>query len=183
MPSLEVEQCFKVKDEGNIQYIDVVSLYPTVQYYDPFPLGHPEKIYRPRFYDFNWFGFVKCKVLAPKDLYLPVLPVKVKINGYEKLVFPLCVKCTEMQQPTCNHTDEERSFTGTWSTIEVREAFSQGYTIEKIYEVWHFEQSTELWKDYVANFLKIKLESSPHTFPTKEEYAVYIKKKKNLTLI
>ena len=74
-------ECFKVKAEGNIQYIDVVSLYPTVQYYDAFPQGHPKKIYKPRFYNGNWFGFIKCKVLAPKNLYLPVLPVKIKVDG------------------------------------------------------------------------------------------------------
>src|SRR5262249_36545498 len=37
----------------------------------------------------------------------------------------------------------------------------KGYQIQEIYEVWHFEnRSTELWKEYVRKFLKIKLETS-----------------------
>ena len=36
-----------------------------------------------------------------------------------------------------------------------------GYQVEKIYEVWHFEEtSRDLFKSYVGKFLKIKAESS-----------------------
>ena len=63
----------------------------------PHPIGHPDKIIRPNYYDKNWFGLVKCKVLAPQDLYVPVLPVKVKMDKAEKFVFPLCLRCAEKQ--------------------------------------------------------------------------------------
>jgi hypothetical protein len=179
-------ECFKLKREvtgdEKIRYIDVVSLYPTVQYYDAYPLGHPKKIYNPLFYNLNWFGFMKCKVLAPQNLYLPVLPVRVKMGQNEKLVFPLCVKCAELNQSVCNHTDEERMFVGTWTTVEVREAFSQGYQVVKTYEVWHFEKTYTLWNEYVKSFMKIKLETSPHTFATKEEYMADIKRKLDIDL-
>ena len=50
-------------------------------------------------------GLIKCTVLPPKDLYLPVLPVR--IDG--KLMFPLCRSCAEMKNHgVCNHTDTER---------------------------------------------------------------------------
>ena len=29
------------------RYIDVVSLYPTVMYYDKYPIGHPTRIIKP----------------------------------------------------------------------------------------------------------------------------------------
>ena len=67
----------KLKVQNKIlQYIDVCSLYPTVQYFDYYPVGHPEKIYKPEKYDKNWYGLIKCKILPPKKLYHPVLPTK-----------------------------------------------------------------------------------------------------------
>ena len=59
-----------------LRYIDVCSLYPTVQYFDNYPVGHPEKISKPEKYNKDWYGLIKCKILAPKKLYHPVLPIK-----------------------------------------------------------------------------------------------------------
>ena len=41
-------------------------------YYDTYPTGHPERISKPEQYDMSWYGFVFCKILAPRGLYLPV---------------------------------------------------------------------------------------------------------------
>ncbi|XP_060855012.1 uncharacterized protein LOC132932655 [Metopolophium dirhodum] len=154
-----------------MRYIDVCSLYPTVNYYDHYPVGHPEKIFKPKVYDKKWFGLIKCKILPPRNLYHPVLPVKIKMEKSEKLLFPLCYKCAVDQKPSCNHSKNERQFTGTWTTDEVNKALEKGYIITKIYEVWHFkEKSTDLFKDYVDNFMKIKLESSKHNYSSDEEY-------------
>ncbi|KAL4101205.1 hypothetical protein QTP88_021225 [Uroleucon formosanum] len=149
-----------------MRYIDVCSLYPTVNYYDHYPVGHPEKIFKPKVYDKNWFGLIKCKILPPRNLYHPVLPVKIKMEKSEKLLFPLCY-----QKPSCNHSKNEKQFTETWTTDEVNKALEKGYIITKIYEVWHFEEkSTDLFKDYVDNFMKIKLESSKHNNSSDKEY-------------
>src|SRR5271155_795862 len=43
---------FKSKNQKG-RYIDVVSLYPTVMYYDKYPIGHPTKIVKPDAYDRN----------------------------------------------------------------------------------------------------------------------------------
>ena len=52
----------------------------------------------------------------------------------------------------------------------MEKALERGYKIVKIYEVLHFEDSsTELWKEYIRKFLKIKLESSEFTC-SEEEY-------------
>jgi hypothetical protein len=48
----------------------------------------------------------------------------------------------------------------------------------EIYEVWHFkEKSNSLFKEYVKNFMKIKLETSPwqNDFKTIQEYITTIK--------
>ena len=85
------------------KYIDVVSLYPTVMYYDRYPVGHPSKISKPVKYDNNWFGFVYCKVLPPKGLYVPVLPYKQKTKEATKLLFGLCKACMSRIGAKCTH--------------------------------------------------------------------------------
>src|SRR2546421_4438405 len=65
----------------------------------------------------SYFGFVKCKVLPPRQLKHPVLPYR---TG-DKLVFPLCHKCAVQQnQNTCTHANTERVLTNTWTTAELK---------------------------------------------------------------
>ena len=90
------------------------------------------------------------------------------MNG--KLLFALCKTCAETkQQETCNHTDEERSFIGTWVSDELKKALEKGYEIIEMYEVWHFEKTSQydpdtktggLFTEYVNTFLKMKQEAS-----------------------
>ena len=57
------------------------------------------------------------------------------------------------------------------------------YEIVEIYEVWHFEKKTKnLFKGYVKDFMKIKLESSPHDYNSNEEYIQDIKEKLGIEL-
>ncbi len=113
-------------------------------FYDKFSIGHLVKYINPPEFDQNWFGIIKCKVLPPQNLYIPVLPVKVNTGKAEKLIFHLCLKCSKQNiQEECSHTPVERQFVGTWSTVEVHKAVEVGYEIKEIYEVWHFEHSTE----------------------------------------
>ena len=161
---------FKENEYG--RYVDFCSLYPTVQYYKKYPIGHPVKIHNPKKYSkTSWYGLIKCKVLPPRKLYHPVLPQRIKTDSYEKLVFTLCKKCAESRiQTKCVHTEEQRSFVGTWTTDEVRKAVDKGYKILNTYEVWHFAKTSEdLFKGYIRRFMKIKLESSKYDFETKYE--------------
>ena len=89
----------------------------------------------------SYFGIVKCHVVPPKNLYHPVLWHHDKENN-DKLMFDLNDKI------------------GTWTTVELIKAFDKGYIIDKIYEVWHFEDSSiDLFKSYIQKFLKIKTEA------------------------
>ena len=179
---------FKEGEKG--KYVDFVSLYPTVQFYKDYPVGHPEKIFLPDEYDSNWFGFVKCKVLPPRGLYHPVLPLKMTCRNAEKLLFPLCKKCAVLKsQKKCLHSDEERMFVGTWCTNELNVAVEKGYEIQKIYEVWNFKnRSNELFKGYVKKFMKIKMESSELktgegcTYKSVDEYRKVVKSKLGIEL-
>ncbi|XP_062575191.1 uncharacterized protein LOC134237107 [Saccostrea cucullata] len=165
-------------EEGDMRYVDVCSLYPYVLKHRPFPVGHPE-IITDEFQDVrNYFGLIHCRVLPPRDLYHPVLPYRT--GG--KLLFPLCRTCAERQDSTsqdrCQHTDQERSLTGTWVTTELHKALDMGYTLDRIYEVWHFKESSqELFRSYIDTFLKIKQEASgfPPDCKTSEQEQDYIR--------
>ena len=160
---------FKENECG--RYVDFCSLYPTVQYYKKYPIGHPVKIHNPKKYCKSWYGLIKCKVVLQKGLYHAVLPQRIKVDSYEKLIFTLCKTCAETSnQNKCKHSDNERSLIGTWTTDEVNEAIKKGYKVLETYEVWHFAKSTDtLFKGYIRRFMKMKLESSKYDFKTEEE--------------
>jgi ribosomal protein S20 len=180
-----IKLLYTCRKSHKIRYIDVCSLYPTVQFYDYYPVGHPIKILEPNYYDRNWYGFIKCKILPPRALYHPVLPTKIHMGKSEKLLFPLCLTCAKNKIQKCNHSDNERVIIGTWTTDEVNLAIEKGYKIDKVYEVWHFkEKSNELFRGYVKDFMKIKLETSSwkNDFNTIEEYINTVKEKLDITL-
>ena len=168
-----IKLLYNFKENECGRYVDFCSLYPTVQYYQKYPIGHPTKIFNHEKYDKSWYGLIKCKVFPPIRLYHPVLPQRIKVDNYEKLIFTLCKTCAETRnQNKCNHTDAKRSFIGTWTTDEISKAIDKGYKVLRTYEVWHFDKSTDdLFKGYIRRFMKIKLESSNYEFKTKEEGA------------
>ncbi|XP_076840662.1 uncharacterized protein LOC143485207 isoform X1 [Brachyhypopomus gauderio] len=140
-----------------IEYYDFTSLYPFVNKTKTYPVGHPTIIFK----DFepleNYFGIFRIKVLPPRGLWMPVLPFRV--GG--KLLFPLCRECVIAGMSNCQHSDAERALTSTWSSIEVLKALELGYTVIRIFEVWHFPaSSSELFSGYIKMFLKTKQESS-----------------------
>ena len=179
---------FKEGEKG--RYVDFVSIYPTVQFSKTYPIGHPTKLKDPKTLDRSWFGFIKCKVEAPRGLYHPVLPVRTKCGKDEKLLFPLCRTCAETQSTkTCNHDSKERSFIGTWCSNELFKAVDQGYKVHRTFEVWHFEESSnDLFTDYVKKFMKIKMESSklsvgPNcTYKSVDEFKQTVKDKLGIEL-
>jgi len=85
------------------KYINVVSLYPTVMYYDKYPTDYPERISKPEQYDMSWFEFVYCKILAARGLCLLILPYKQKTKQAMKLLFGLCRTCMAQMDAKCTH--------------------------------------------------------------------------------
>lgn len=158
------------------------SLYPSVNKYAKYPLGHPEIITSNFRQLSNYFGLAKVKVLPPRHLFHPVLPYL--SNG--KLKFPLCKTCADTEnQDDCRCSDSDRVITGTWCTPELDLAVSKGYTILKFYEVYHFNESSQydrttgsggLFSGYVNLFLKFKQEASgfPAECQTDEQKMEYI---------
>ena len=165
------------KADEQIEYADIVSEYPTVLKYRDFPAKHPQILLEPGTTDINqWFGMVKCKVLPPRKLYHPVLPV----HAEGKLLFPLCRSCIpaelEKESPfrscTCPHSDEERAILGTWCSPELQKAVEKGYQILHVYEVHHFaERLNGFCPSYIDKWMAVKAENSklPSWVQTQED--------------
>ena len=156
-----------VASEGEeIRYVDITSLYPWVNKNAVYPIGHPTIITQPRIQDIaNYFGIALVDILAPSNLFHPVLPVR---SG-EKLTFPLCASCVKEEQAKpmlqrtyyCQHTDAERMLRGTWCTPEIIKAVEKGYRVVQIHEVWHFQKQQEgLFRDYVNTWLTLKQQAA-----------------------
>lgn len=184
---------YKAAEDETIQYYDFTSLYPWTNKYCRYPIGHPS-IVTDNFQDISqYFGLAKIKILPPTKLYHPVLPYKSR----GKLMFPLCKTCADNEnQNECTCSVVERAITGTWCTPEIQMATSKGYKILKIYEVYHFTESSKydvesceggLFAQYVNMFLKIKQEASGfptecNTEETKRKYINEYKEKEGIQL-
>ncbi|XP_055336572.1 uncharacterized protein LOC129587021 [Paramacrobiotus metropolitanus] len=148
----------QVAADEQICYFDVNSEYPFVNKNRRYPVGHPTIITK-NFQDIrSYFGVVSCEVLPPGDLQYPVLPYR----SCGKLTFPLCRTCMEKHlNNKCQHADCERTITGTWCTPEIQKALDNGYSIVRIFEVWHFDKHEDrLFENYINQFLKLKTEAS-----------------------
>lgn len=172
-----------------IKYVDVQSLYPYVCKNKHYPIGHPKCLIGPKLRDMgtdiNKFeGLVKCRILPPKGLHIPLLPSHVIC----KLMFVLCNSCAETEnQGPCTHSQKKRALTGTWVTPELQEAVRVGYKILDFYEAWQYDETTiydpitgkgGLFADYMNTFMKIKMESSgfPDYCKTDENKQQYIER-------
>ncbi|XP_034236318.1 uncharacterized protein LOC117642344 [Thrips palmi] len=169
-----------------IKMADVVSEYPNANLRGCYPLDHPS-IYLegdPQMPPVDtWNGIVKCTVLPPRDLYLPVLPYK--CNG--KLMFPLCRTCVETESSDlCLHSNPlDRQLTGEWCAPELHLALQKGYTLMAIHEVYQYPRTMqyepETGKDgllsaYVRRFMALKIQASgwPAECDTQEKKEIFM---------
>ena len=81
-------------------------------------------------------------------------------------MFPLCKAFAVNTLSKCEHSNEERSFIGTWTHIELQKAIEKGYEIVKIYEAHHFEHTSDkLFKGYMDYFVGMKQKSAKNNNP------------------
>ena len=137
----------KAAPNETIKYVDVVSLYPWVNYTCEYPVGAP-----------TWLqlsdatpdqicelintkiGYYEVTIIPPTGLLLPVLPSRLQ----KSLQF-------------CNLKIEN----GVYATPELRKALQKGYVIESagLALVWD-HGSKDLFREYVKRFIQIKQEAS-----------------------
>jgi hypothetical protein len=153
-----------------------VSLYPTVNKRDRYPIGHPVMHPAPGQLSADQlaghFGIAEVTVLPPQDLYLPLLPYR----AGKKLMFGLCRQCMdEATAQDCLHDVPDRQLRGTWTTLELAKAFQLGYQLLATHSLAYWtEARTGLFGDYVNCFLKLKAESSGTADMSEEAKEAYI---------
>lgn len=148
-------------EEYQIKYMDVTSLYPTVcaggggvddqgvskPCFD-LPIDEPKVIHMPDLHRCSpfaanpYWGFVYCRVIPNKKCLLGLLPGRDAETG--RLQFTL-------------HDQE-----GCWHTEELYLAMRNGYIVQEIYQVFHWDEdarSNTYMKGYVAFFLRMKQEA------------------------
>ena len=179
-------------ENETIKQLDFKSLYPHVQRCPEnfYPVGHPEIIISPNMGDLgNYFGLIKAKILPPKKLDIPVLSYTT--IDEPKLMFPLCRTCAEHRSNfKCKHSVEQRAWEGTFVSPELKLAIEKGYKVLELYEVWNWSEekrSNTLFRDYMSNFLKIKIAASGfpegcNTWEEKVKYAKFISEKEGIDL-
>jgi len=167
--------------DETVEYVDFTSLYPwAMDRGGQFPIGHPQ-IVLPTETEIqfpiteHYYGMNKVKVLPPRNLYLPVLPLHVN----NKLMFVLCRTCAEKANQTrpCRHHAEDRALVGVWTTPELQKAVALGYKILDVYEIWHYPKtSNTLFSKYVRTYLQLKQEASgwPSWCQTPEDQQRYL---------
>ena len=109
---------------------------------------------------------MKVKILPPRKLLFPVLPIK--ING--KLMFSLCHTCAENEHKgNCTCPPHSCAPTHTWCTTKLTLTINMGYIILEICEVLHWPCNEEidgstgrggLFTKYINMFLHIKTQAS-----------------------
>ena len=163
-----------------IRVLDFTSLYPSRNFFEQYPIGHPSKIEDPNI-PVNWTkesdnpykGLVKCFIVPPQNLKIPVIPNKYN----DKLMFVLCDACGKdferksRRMPKnaadynpkvhCNHNEQSRGFVCTTTHLELNMALRKGYKVTHLYGYYHWDKWTnQLFRPYVQKFMKIKAEAS-----------------------
>ena len=171
-------------EEGErIRYLDVISLYPT-SVLDPLPTCHPEILSDARQFDYTLESYklaiIKASVAAPRELYIPVLGLKIN----NRFKFALCRTCAEKDlKKQCKCSYQERLLTGTWTSLELKEALIVGYILDTIFQVYNYpETSGDPWSygsvfdQYIKIFMAIKAEASgyPPTVISEQEKDDYV---------
>ena len=168
---------YETKNDEKISYMDINSLYPSILRGTPgrpFPTGVPEIITRDfRALD-SYFGIAHVRVIAPKDLQLPILPFRC----VKKIYYALCRSCVlGKQMSECSHDDADRYFDGIFTTPELQLAVRHGYRILRFYEVWHYASSSySLFTSFIDRFYQLKVQNSgwPKTCRSFEQKTSYL---------
>ncbi|CAO4382238.1 unnamed protein product [Caenorhabditis nigoni] len=186
----EVFKLYVKNERVCIRYGDVVSLYPTVMKHEEFPYGAPRNVSASTFkvpitmsHMIPIRGFIACRILAPRQLKTPLIPIKT--TG--KLIFALCLgdMCQIVQPRTCTHTDKERSFNGVFTTIELKKALDLGYIITDVYHAIHYaywakndeEGVGGLFSSYINQMMVEKIYASgwPSNVKTPDQQEAFIR--------
>jgi hypothetical protein len=131
-------------------YVDMTSLYPWVNAYGRYPVGHPVRTspvwdnVHAEIMAMENLAVIRCDVTCPstKDVLHPLLHYRDPVTN--RLMFDM-------------RTKKDVSYT----SLELQKEIDIGYTVTKVHEVieWHVE-TVGIFKDYVFDVLKLKQEAA-----------------------
>lgn len=124
--------CLKGKE---ISIYDVNSLYPSVMK-GLLPQGSGEWVFKPGSLD-KFFGFVRAKIKSPEYMNVPILPIKMKVEGELKTVYPL------------------GEWIGVYYSEELKNAVKYGYTVELI-DGYRMAKSNGVFDEFIDHFYEKK---------------------------
>nr|CAD2209475.1 unnamed protein product [Meloidogyne enterolobii] len=167
---------FHSAEQGEkISYYDVTSLYPFINVSTRYPVGHPEVHVINK--DVNWtkpedniynLSLLKLFIIPPRNIDVPVLPMKIGEDEDERLLFPLCSTCAKEhpkgdvnENYCCPHSDQQRGWVSTCTSIELNEALKEGYIVTKLFRVLEYKSyDDKLFTPYISEFMAQKIHSS-----------------------
>ena len=150
----------KATNGDKIGYFDFTSLYPAINAFELYPVGHPDILLglectqefpsiTEALLNDSIFGLLRCELYPPYDCLHPQIGMKIS----DKLMFGLCRTCMEEEnQLDCTHDDEDRMLAGTFVSIEVKQAILQGFKLGHVYEIWNWprpQRSDTLFRKYI----------------------------------
>lgn len=143
------------RDGAGLRYVDIQSLYPTVQFYDEMPTGHPQT-YRFSDHDqpsmeilLNFFGFIECDIHPTRYLHHPLL-CDYRDKKLMAHLYPL----------------KRVVLTSAEFGVAIREA---GYKCTYVYRIDVYKPNSNLFKDFIRNWLRLKIVSGKCPFRHDDE--------------
>lgn len=134
------------------RYLDIQSLYPSVQFYDDMPYGEPkwieenitdiDKINKMINENYGWF---EVDIIMNKKLYM--CPLVSKETG------KLTADCLDKNKQV-------------FHSVELKEALNCGCKITKIHSGLIMDATKDMFKDFIKDFLEMKVNASEK--PNKE---------------
>lgn len=134
----------------SLQYVDITSLYPAVQYDELLPCGDPRTQrytmdHQPTEFKLqSFFGFIRCDIRPTRFLFHPVICYK-RDNRLVATMEPL--------------TDI------VITSIEFQKALAMGYQCSYVYRIDEYDSTPDLFAEFIRTWLKIKIISSEPPSP------------------
>ena len=140
-----------------INYDDVCSLYPFICAFRQLPLGFPDIYHCDQDELWERHGLIVS----------PFCPMESRVWGFVKCSMTPNPQCTLGLLPGRDVETGRLQFTvlpqsGVWHTEEIYLAMRNGYTLNQVEQVYHWEQDKrgdQFMKGYISFFLKMKQEA------------------------
>jgi hypothetical protein len=175
---------YKCKERESIRYRDVSGLYPHILMHYAFTDDHPVSVSQREDYIIRSLNssnilklveeglgkvnyFVRARVLPPRGLRLPFLPVRIN----KKLLFLNCRSCAEKHMKKadaqvydlreCCHTVKQREFETYMHSIDLKIALQLGYEITELIGYEKYNVRNDIFTNFIKSrmYLKKKAET------------------------